>query len=198
MTPRLKSVVTMFLVGLAVISVASLASDQAIRVDSSPRPFAVVSPQGWKQQPTTTGNSRVKFASPAGTPNAECAVIVQELSGLKGLPQSYFDEQMLQPSAPREIELQLSSRYNNVKVVATGVANISGHPAELSNVRYSVGTPAGELWARGLMVSTGTTPGLVWTSACGGLGRNVKEADAAYSYWQSEIMRFHTNIKILR
>lgn len=44
--------------------------------------------------------------------------------------------------------MQLSARYNNVQIVSTGAANVSGHPAQLVNVQYSVGTPAGEQWAR--------------------------------------------------
>lgn len=169
---------------------------QTVKVENSPRFFTVVSPTSWVQQPTTTGNSRIKFAAPSGTPAAECAVIIKEFPGLRGEPQSTFDQQMAGPTNPSEMASQLSSRYNNVKVFSTGVASISGFPAQLVNVQYSAGTPSGELWARGITVTTATTPGLVWTISCGALGKSLGEAQKGFSYWQSEIMRFPTNIKI--
>lgn len=169
---------------------------QPVQVDNSPRPFTVVPPSSWIQQPTTTGNSRIKFAAPSGTPAAECAVIVKEFPGLMGEKQSTLDRQMAEQPNPGETASQLSARYNNVKVFSTGMASISGFPAQLVNVQYSVGTPRGELWARGITITTATTPGLVWTITCGALGRSVDEAQKGFSYWQSEIMRFPTNIKI--
>lgn len=176
--------------------VATQAMAKTVKVQNSPRPFSVVSPSSWVQQPTTTGNSRIKFAAPLGTPAAECAVIVKEFPGLKGEPQSTFNQQMAEPQKPNEMAAQLSSRYNNVKVIATGVASISGYPAQLTNVLYSVGTPSGELWTRGILITTATTPGLVWTIGCGALGWSPDEAQKGYSHWQSEIIRFPTNIKI--
>lgn len=169
---------------------------ETVTVKNSPRSFTVVAPTSWIQQPTTTGSSRIKFAAPSGTPTAECSVIVKEFPGLKGLPQSTFDSQMVVPVSITEIESQLSSQYNNVRVFSTGASSISGYPGHLYNVQYSVGTPAGELWMRGIMVTTATTPGLVWTIGCGALGKSREEAQKGYSYWQSEIMRFPTNIKI--
>ena len=169
---------------------------QTVKVKNSPRPFTVVGPSSWTQQPTTTGNSRIKFQSPVRTPAAECAVIVQEYPGLRDMPQSMFDQQMAAPPNPNAIESQLSSRFNNVKVLSVGAASISGHPAQLYSVQYSVGTPDGEQWFRGIMVTAGTTPGIVWTIACGASGKTLDEALKGYTYWQSEIVRFPTNIKI--
>lgn len=176
--------------------VTTQAIAQAVRVQNSPRPFTVVSPTAWVQQPTSTGNSRIKFAAPSGTPAAECAVIVKEFPGLKGVPQSTFDQQMIEPPNHSEMASQLSSIYNNVKIFSTGVASVSGFPAQLFNVQFSVGTPGGELWSRGIMVTTATTPGIVWTITCGALGKNLDEAQKGYSYWQLEIARFTTNINI--
>ena len=176
--------------------VGTQAIAQAVKVENSPRPFTVVSPTSWVQQPTSTGNSRIKFAAPLGAPAAECAVIVQVYPGLRGEPQSTFDQQMAVKPNPSEMTSQLSSRYNNVKVFSTGVASISGFPAQLVNVQYSVGTPSGELWARGIIITMATTPGLVWAISCGALGKSLGEAQKGFSYWQDEIMRFPTNIKI--
>ena len=67
---------------------------QTVSVKNSPRPFRVVAPASWVQQPTTTGNSRIKFAAPSGTPAAECAVIVQEYPSAKNIPQSTLDKGM--------------------------------------------------------------------------------------------------------
>lgn len=183
-----------FILGSLLVVTQAIA--QAVKVENSPRPFTVVSPTSWVQQPTSTGNSRIKFAAPLGTPAAECAVIVQVYPGLRGEPQSTFDQQMAEKPNPSEMASQLSSRYNNVKVFSTGVASISGFPAQLVNVQYSVGTPSGELWARGITITTATTPGLVWIISCGALGKSLGEAQKGFSYWQSEIMRFQTNIKI--
>lgn len=176
--------------------VATKAIAQTVKVQNSPRPFTVVSPISWVQQPTTTGNSRIKLTAPSGTPAAECAVIVKDFPGLRGEPQSTFDQKMAEPPNASEMAAQLSSRYNNVKVISTGVASVSGYPAQLSNILFSVGTPSGELWAKGILVTTATTPGLVWTIGCSALGWSPAEAQKGYSYWQSEIMRFPTNIKI--
>ena len=169
---------------------------ETVTVENSPRSFTVVAPASWIQQPTTTGSSRIKFSAPSGTPLAECSVIVKEFPGLRHVPQSTFDRQMATPIGTTEIATQLSSQYNNVTVFSTGAARISGYPAQLYNVLYSVGTPAGEIWMRGIIVTTATTPGLVWTLGCCALGKSREEAQKGYSYWQSEIMRFPTNIKI--
>jgi hypothetical protein len=169
---------------------------ETISIKNSPRPFTIVPPSSWTQQPTTTGNSRIRFHSPVKTPSAECAVIVQEYPGLKDAPQSMFDQKMAEPPNPNVIKSQLSSRFNNVKVLSVGVASISGHPAQLYNVQYSVGTPDGEQWFRGIIITAGTTPGLVWSISCGASGKNINEALKGYNYWQSEIVRFPTNIKI--
>lgn len=170
---------------------------QTVMVKNSPRPFTVVPPHSWVQQPTTTGNSRVKFAAPPGTPSAECAVIVKEFPGLRNMSQSMFDQQMAESPDVDKTASQLSSRVNNVRVFATGVASVSGHPAQLINFRYSIGSPAGEMWFRGITVTAGTTPGIVWTISCGGQGGTADEAQKGYSYWQLEINRFTTNVKIL-
>lgn len=170
---------------------------QTVRIDNSPRPFTAVAPTSWTEQATATGNSRVKFASPAGTPAAECAVIVKEFSGLSNMPQSTFDQQMMELPDSNEIASSLSSVFNNVKILSVGKASISGYPAQLYNIQYSVGTPVGEQWFRGTMVTTATTPGLTWTASCGASGKSLDEALEGYSYWQLEIVRFPTNIKIL-
>ena len=169
---------------------------ETVTVKNSPRSFTVVAPTSWVQQPTTTGNSRIKFASPPGTPAAECAVIVQEYPSAKNIPQSTLDKGMAEGLDPSEIASQLSSLYNNVKIFSVGVGNISGHPAQLVNCQYSVGTPTGEIWARGITVTAATTPGLIWVVSCGALGKSTAEAQKGYSYWQLEIVKFPTKIKI--
>jgi len=184
-----------FLACVLFISTQVLA--QTVKVKNSPQPFTVVPPTSWIQQPTTTGNSRIKFAAPPGTPAAECAVIVKEFPGLRDLPQSTFDQQMSKPGNPNQIASQLSSRFNNVRILSVGVASVSGHPAQFCDVQYSVGTPGGESWFRGIMITTATTPGLIWTIVCGALGKSLDETLKGYSYWQLEIMRFPNNIKIL-
>jgi hypothetical protein len=183
-----------FIVGSLFVTTQAIA--QAVMVKNTPRPFTVVPPTSWVQLPTTTGNSRIRFATPLGTPEAECAVVVQEYPSLRDVPQSAFNQKMVGQPNPSELSSQLSSRFNNVKVFSTGLASISGIPAQLFNVQYSVGTPSGEHWSRGIAVITATTPGLSWTITCGAHGKNLDEAQKGFSYWQSEIMRFPTNIKI--
>jgi hypothetical protein len=103
---------------------------------------------------------------------------------------------MAELPSPIQVASHLSSQFNNVRVLSVGVASVSGHPAQLYNVQYSIGTPGGEGWFRGITVTTATTPGLVWTISCGATGRNLDEALKGYSYWQLDILRFQTNIKI--
>lgn len=169
---------------------------QAVSVKNSPRPFTIVPPSSWVQQPTSTGNSRVKFIAPPGRPAAECAVIVQEYPIAKDIPQSTLDKGMLEGLTISEMTEQLSAIVNNVKIFSIASANISGYPAQLANCQYSVGTPSGEVWVRGIYVTTATTPGLIWIVSCGATGRDAKEAQKGYSYWQLELLKFPTNIKI--
>jgi len=162
----------------------SILAQQVVSVKNSPRPFSVVAPASWIQQPPSTGNSRIKFISPSGTPSAECAVIVQEYPILKDIPQSTFDKGMTEGLTISEMTEQLSAIANNVKVFSVATANISGHPAQLANCQYSMGTPSGEVWVRGVYVTTTTTPGLIWIISCGATGRSPEEAQKGYSYWQ--------------
>lgn len=138
--------------------VGSQAYAQTVTINDSPRPFSVKAPKSWVQQPTSTGNSRVRFVSPNVTPPAECAVIAKELSLLRGLTQQTLDLMSLELVSQEEIRQHLSSNYNNVQVISTGVTIISGYPAQTLHVQYSTGTPDGELWARGFTSTTKTTP----------------------------------------
>lgn len=185
------------MLALALLTALQCAVAAEVVVTSSPRKFAVTAPAGWTQQPTATGNSRVKFVSPAGTPRAECAVIVQEYPALRNQPQSYFDSIMLVPEDSRELAKQLSQSYSNVSVIGVGGGSLSGHPAQLSNVIYSIGTPSGSMWVRSSNTSAGTTPGLVWTVACGAMGKTQLDAEKGFSYWKLEIVKFPTSVKML-
>ena len=176
--------------------VATLAIAKTVKVQNSPRPFTVVPPDSWEQQPTLTGNSRIKFTSPLGTPPATCAVIVIEIPQLKDVPQSTFSQGMAEPPDIDGFTAQLSSGVNNVKVVSANNAVLFGFPSQRVNVQYSSGTPSGEIWFRGITDTTVTTPGISWAVSCGGSGKNLDEAKKAFSYWQSEIIRFPTNVKI--
>ncbi len=169
---------------------------QTVSVKNSPRPFTIIPPTSWVQQPTSTGNSRVKFAAPPGAPAAECAVIVQEYPIAKDIPQSTLDKGMLEGLTISEMTEQLSAIFNNVKIFSVAVANISGHPAQLANYLYSVGIPSGEIWVRGIYITAATTPGLIWIICCGATGQDANEAQKGYSYWQLEFIKFQTNIKI--
>ncbi len=183
--------------GLIFFSIGQV-SAQTIIINNSPRPFSVVPPTSWIQRPTSTGNSRVKFVAPPGTPSAECAVIVKELPIIKNQPQSFLDQQMSSRLDPKVMASQMSARFNNVQVFKTCVATISGHPSQLINFQYSIGTPSGEIWFRGTTITAATTPGLIWTITCGATGRTTDEAQKGYSYWQLEMFRFSTNVKILK
>lgn len=189
-------VVVILLIAIGVLVDRSQTQAQSIKVNNMPRPFSAVPPTSWIQQSTSTGNSRLKFSAPSKAPAAECAVIITEFPALRDVSQAYFDQGMIEEPNSSEMATQLAASYNNVRVFSSGKANISGYPAQLFNVQYSVGTPNGELWTRGIMVTTATTPGLIWVVGCGGLGFSPEEAQRSYSYWQSEIVRFPTNIKI--
>jgi len=169
---------------------------QAVNVTNSPRSFTVIPPTSWVQQPTSTGNSRIKFVAPSGTPYAECAVIVQEYRIAKNIPQTTLDKGMAEGLTISEMTEQLSAMFNNVKIYSVAMANISGHQAQLANCQYSIGTPSGEIWVRGIYVTAATTPGLIWIISCGAIGEDENEAQKGFSYWQLEILKFPTNIKI--
>ncbi|MBV5343717.1 hypothetical protein JZU68_09000, partial [bacterium] len=69
---------------LLVVFIASLGMAQSVTITESPRPFSATAPENWSRLPPATGNSRLKFVSPSGTPYAECAVIVKTLPALTG------------------------------------------------------------------------------------------------------------------
>ncbi|MEW6428331.1 MAG: hypothetical protein AB1568_09885 [Thermodesulfobacteriota bacterium] len=172
-------------------------AEETIVVDNLPIPFSVKPPESWRQIQTTTGNSRVRFSSPSGTPTAECAVIVKEISILKNFSQDELDSVTLESSDPSLLSNQLSSGYNNIQILGTGSGSVSGHLAIVVRYTGSTGTPDGELWTYGIITTTKTTPGLSWTISCGGLGFTQEEAKKCFSYWQSEMVNFSTHLKIL-
>lgn len=165
-------------------------------IKTPPRPFSVVPPNGWVKKNPSTGNSKLLISSPPNTPYAECCVIVQHHKSLEFLNQTQFDILNSERTSPKEFAQQLSSTFNNVEVFSTGAVNLSGHPGNLANYLYSVGTEKGEMWARGFMSVTGTTPGLIWSIGCGGLGQTPEDAKKSFTYWQLEFGRFLTNVKI--
>lgn len=165
---------------------------------STPRPFSVVVPKSWVKGEIVSGNTRLSLVAPTGTPTAECAVGVLELPGMKGQSQSEIDRIMLENPSASEMAAQLSNQYNNVRVTSAVKTFISGYPAYLYNLQYSVGTPSGEMWTKGTIYTFGTTPGLVWSISCGATGRNINEAIKGFSYWQLEMNLFPTKMKIKR
>ena len=171
---------------------------QSVTITDSPRPFSATAPAGWSRQPPATGNSRLKYVSPNGTPYAECAVIVKTIPAMRGHPQSEMDAAMLQAPDPSSIAQGLAGSYNNVRVISAGNAGLSGVPAQTYNVQYSVGSPAGEQWIRGVTTTALTVPDVSWTVACAGQGRTLAEAQKAFDYWQLEFVKFATYIKFVR
>lgn len=53
-------------------------------------------------------------------------------------------------------------------------------------------------WVKAKNVSAGTVPGLVWTVVCGATGKTVEQAKQGYDYWQLEINKFPTFLRILQ
>lgn len=184
-----------FLALITSLVTLSSSADQ-IAIKGTGKTLSAIAPQGWVRQTPGTGNSRIRFSSPQGTPYAECAVIALEMPSLRGQPQSYFDQVMLEAPDAREIEQSLSMNFGNVRVLGIGRSLLSGHPAHIASVTYNMGTPNGPMWVRGVHITTGTTPGLAWTVSCGASGNSPQEAERSYRHWQSEIAKFPTYIRI--
>lgn len=195
----MRNIMTLHLYSIVVGFFVCAASVQAQTVSvSTPRHFSAVVPKYWVNGEIVSGNTRLSLVAPTGTPTAECSVVVLELPGMKKQSQSEINQIMLENPSPSEMAAQLSHQYNNVKVTSAVKTFISGYPAYLFNLQYSVGTPSGEMWTKGTVYTFGTTPGLVWSISCGATGRNINEAIKGFSYWQSEINLFPTNVKIIR
>ena len=183
---------------LLAVFIAPLAAAQSVTITESPRPFSATAPANWSRQPPATGNSRLKFVSPSGTPYAECAVIVKTLPALRGHSQAEFNSAMLEAPESVRITRGLSVSFSNVQVISAGNGALSGIPAQAYNVQYSVGTPAGTQWVRSVSTTAMTVPDVIWTVVCGGQGRTLAEAQKAFEYWQLEFVKFLTFIKFLR
>lgn len=171
---------------------------QSVTVTDSPGPFSAMAPAGWSRQPPATGSSRLKYASPSGTPYAECAVIVKSIPALRGRAQSEMNAAMLEMPEPKDIAQALAGSFSNVRVISASNSMLSGVPAQTYNVQYSVGTSAGVQWVRGVTTTTMTVPDVSWTLTCGGQGRTLDDAQKAFSYWQLEFVKFATFIRFLR
>ena len=171
---------------------------QSITITDSPRAFSAMAPAGWSRQPTATGNSRLKYVSPRGTPYAECAVIVKSIPALRGHAQAEMDAAMLDTPDPDVIARGLAGSFSNVRVLSAVNSALSGVPAQTYNVQYSVGTPAGVQWVRGVTTTAMTVPDVSWSLTCGGQGRTLSEAQKAFDYWQLEFVKFATYVKFLR
>lgn len=151
-------------------------------------------PASWEVSPTLTSNSRAKVVSPASTPHAECAVIVQRYPQLSSLSQIEIDRLFTEPQPPSELKSALSQGGNNVEIVAVSVGALHSRPAQLARVRYSTGTSSGQAFISGRIVST-ATPGLTWTLTCGGQGSSQADAEKNYQSWQLEINRIISSFR---
>lgn len=183
---------------LLAVLIAPLAAAQSVTITDSPSPFSAKAPANWSRQPPATGNSRLKFVSPSGTPHAECAVIVKTAPVLRGHSQTEINAALLDPPDPKVIARNLSVSFENVRVISVGNGVLSGIPAHIYNVQHSVGTPIGIQWIRNVSTTTITVPGVSWTVGCSGQGRTLAEAQKAFDYWQLEFVKFRTFIKFLR
>ncbi len=186
---------------LAIVMLAVAVADvnaQTVTITDSPRSFSASAPAGWSRQPPATGNSRLKYVSPKGTPYAECAVIVKTISALRGRSQSEMDAAMLDSPDMTAMANGLASTFNSVRVISASNTALSGVPAQIYNIQYSVGTPAGVQWVRAVITSTLTVPDVSWTLTCGGQGDTLAESHKAFDYWQIEFVKFATFIRFLR
>jgi len=170
---------------------------ESVTITDSPVAFSAIGPAGWSRQPPATGNSRLKYASPSDAPYAECAVIVKTFPALRSLSQSDINALMFQTPDPDGIARGLAGNFANVRVISAGNASLSGMPAQIYNVSYSVGSPAGTQWIRSVSTTTMTSPDVSWTVTCGGQGHTLAEAQKAFDYWQTEFVKFPTFIKFL-
>ena len=186
-----------YLLTLIILWTTNSLAESSVLISDAKLPFYVTAPTNWIRVPTGTQNSKVKFTSPDGTPAAICAVIVQFMPSLQDRSQYEFDQYMASEPDSTAMQNQLAASFNNVQVFNPGTRFLSGHPAQLFNVRYSTGTTRGEFWERDILVVTMTKTGITWTISCGSLAKSPQEANKAYSYWQDEIQRFSTNLKII-
>ena len=172
------------------------ASAEVARITESPRPFLVSPPAQWVVLQPTRQSTRARYASPAGSPSAECAVTVKEYAGLAQQSQNQLDQSMMELPSSKELTSQLSAQYNNVRVFSIGHIWVSGFAGQIVNYQHSVGTTSGELWSRVISLTFATTPGLIWVVGCGGTGFSPEDARRNYSYWQSDILNFLSSIRI--
>ena len=168
---------------------------QVIHVVNAPRAFNVVAPATWVPGPILTGNTRVALTSLKGSPHAECAVIAVEFKG-QSLTQKEINQNTSELSSVKEMETEFGRSYNNVKIRFIGRGILAGHPAQVVSLEYSVGTPNGEMWGVMTVTSAAIAPNVAWSVSCGGLGKNLAEANKSFSYWQSDIINFPTNFKL--
>lgn len=175
---------------MLVISVASSAnSAENLRNYSNQAfGFAFQYPASWSVSPPLTSNSRAKVVSPTNTPHAECAVIVQSYPQMSSVSQNDIDQLFAEPPSSSELKNALSQSHNDVEIVAVSVGALHIHPAQLAQVRYSMGTQYGKVFSSGRMAVT-ATPGFTWTLSCGGQGDTPSEAEKSFQFWQVEIDR---------
>lgn len=182
---------------LMMLYAANSLAENRVLISDARLSFYITAPTNWVRAPTGTQNSKVKFMSPDGTPVATCAVIVQYMPSFQDKSQNEFDQYMASEPNSDDFQKQLAASLNNVQVFNSGNRFLSGHPAQLFNVRFSSGTAQGEFWTRGIQLVTMTKPGMTWIISCGSVAKTPQQADKAYSYWQDEINRFSTNLKII-
>jgi hypothetical protein len=137
----------------------------------------------------------VSLTSSRSSPHAECAVIAVEFKG-QSLTQKEINQNTTELASVKETESELGRSYSNVKVRSIGRGILAGHPAQVVKFEYSVGTPTGEIWGVMTTTSAAVAPNVAWSVGCGGLGKNLAEANKSFSQWQSDINNFPSNFKL--
>lgn len=182
------------LVFLALVTAPVAKAEELLTFTNDEFGFTFQYPATWRISPPASSNSRAKVVSPAGTPHAECAVIVQRYPQLDSASQEDIDGVFSEPPLAAEISNSLSQSFNDVRVVALSVGALGARPAQSSRVRYSAGAPANRNYVSGRVVST-ATPGLTWTVTCGGQSASPAEAERSYQFWQLEISLLVSSFK---
>ena len=175
----------------------SLAAAQSVLITDSPRHFSAKSPVNWLRQPSTTGNTKLNFRSPMKTPYAECNVVVQTQSALRGHTQAEFNALLSSPPDLEYFARSMSPAFANFSVISGQNGALSSLPAQRYKVQFSVGTPEGKQWGIGTFTTTISVPDIIWIVGCTGLGNTIAEAQKAFDYWQLEFGRFPTYVKFL-
>ena len=151
--------------------------------------FRFLYPSDWQIGTPRGSNIQASLFSPAGSPMANCNLLVLSIPEFKSKSQNDLNHNIQSnPLKENDWVNMLVNKWPDVKVLETSITKVDNQPAYIAFIEYSNKTVDRKRYIHGSILST-FTRGYMWQFTCGGKGIDMASARHSSKSWHSTFQR---------